>query len=138
MHDEQRPRPQTGIVPTAKKTKRPPIPPQQKPGASPKHTMGTPAVPQICWCGHISPCHGPGPVRHGMIPKFGRFGRKMAQSSAKCPLGSDAQRRAPLIFGIGGLRCMRTACGLTLCLPNQGIIATTDQMAHSARCMHNG
>ena len=89
-HDEQRHGPHTGIVPTAKKTKRPPNATQQKPRANPKHATGAPAVPRTCPYGRIPSCRGPEPVRHGTIPIFDRFRRKKAQSSAKCTLRSDA------------------------------------------------
>ena len=91
-HDEQRPRPDTGIVTTARETKRPQNAPQQKTRTHPKHTTGPPAAPKICTPGHTSAPRGPEPVRHGMIPKFGRFGRKMTQSSGKRALTTDAHR----------------------------------------------
>ena len=91
-HDEQRPRPDTGIVTMARETKRPPIPPQQKTKTHPKHTVGPPAAPKT-WAGkHTSAPRGPEHVCHGMISKFGRFGRKIAQSSGKRALRLDAHR----------------------------------------------
>ena len=137
-HDEQRPELNTGIVLAATETKTPENATQQKTGTHPKHTTGAPAVPQTCWFGRMASCRGPEPVRHGMIPKFGRFGRKTDQSSAKCHLRSDVHRQAPPTLDIGGLRRMQTARGLTLCLSNQDFIATTDRLARSARCIHDG
>ena len=136
-HDEQRPRPETGIVTMARETKRPENTPQQKTGTHPKHTTGAPAVPQTRSILQTALCRGPEPVRHG-IPKLGRFGRKTDQSSAKCHLRSDVHRQAPPTLDIGGLRRMQTARGLTLCLSNQDFIATTDRLARSAWCIYDG
>jgi len=128
----------TGTARPRQKPKRPPIAPQQNFGTKPKHTTGQPAAPKITQTDHTGSPRGPKPVRHGMIKEFGRFGRKMAQSSAKCPLRTNAHRRAPPKLDIGGLRRMQIARGITLCLPNQDIIAMTDRIARSARCTYDG
>ena len=48
------------------------------------------------------------------------------------------RRQAPPTLDIGGLRRMKTAGGLILCLAYQNIIATADQMARSAQRMYGG